>query len=222
MDQPLIELAGVSLRYGGGVQAVEAVDLSVPEGQFLAVVGASGSGKTSLLNLIGGLERPSQGTLRVGGLELGKASDAELSHYRAARIGFVFQSFHLHPGRTALENTSIPLYFGTTPMKEGLSRCRELLARLGLEGLQERPVSCLSGGQRQRVAIARALVNRPQIVLADEPIGHLDGETAGVVLELLSQIHREEKVTLLVVTHDLTILDVAERTVTMSGGRLAA
>lgn len=201
---------------------MEGVDLTVPEGQFLAVVGPSGCGKTSLLNLIGGLERPTAGSLQVGGLDLRQANDSALSHYRSARIGFVFQSFHLHPMRTALENTSVPLYFSQSPMKEGLDRCRELLERLGLGGMEDRPVSRLSGGQRQRVAIARALVNRPQIVLADEPIGHLDGETAGVVLELLSHIHRTENVTLLVVTHDLSILDVAERTVKMAAGRLVA
>lgn len=194
----------------------------MPAGQFLAVVGPSGSGKTSLLNLIGGLEQPTAGSLEVGGFQLAGARDAELSHYRSTRIGFVFQSFHLHPGRTALENTSIPLYFSQAPMKEGLAHCRELLARLGLSGMEHRPVARLSGGQRQRVAIARALVNRPEIVLADEPIGHLDGETASVVLELLSHIHKTEKVTLLVVTHDLSILDVAERTVKMAGGKLVA
>ncbi len=219
MVEPLIALEGVSLSYGP-IQAVDQVDLSVPEGQFLAVVGSSGSGKTSLLNLIGGLERPTAGALRVADTDLLTASDAALSAYRSARIGFVFQSFHLHPARTALENTSVPLYFCSAPMKEGLARCRELLQKLGLGGMEHRPVSRLSGGQRQRVAIARALVNRPSIVLADEPIGHLDGETAGVVLQLLSEIHQTEKVTLVVVTHDLSILDVAQRTVKMEGGKL--
>lgn len=222
MVQPLIALQGTSLEYAGAIKAVDQVDLSVSAGEFLAIVGPSGSGKTSLLNLIGGLERPTSGSARVGELDLGKADDRALSAYRSSQIGFVFQSFHLHPGRTALENTSIPLYFSQSSMKEGLARCRQLLERLGLSGMEHRPVSRLSGGQRQRVAIARALVNRPQILLADEPIGHLDGETAGVVLTLLADIHKEENVTLVVVTHDMSILDVAQRTVTMAGGKLVA
>jgi putative ABC transport system ATP-binding protein len=219
LDRPLIELKGATLEYAARARAVDEVDLTVPAGQFLAVVGPSGSGKTSLLNLIGGLERPTAGSVRVGDLELSRSDDRQLSAYRSSKIGFVFQSFHLHPSRTALENTSIPLYFTSTPMTEGLARCRELLQRLGLAGLEDRSVSQLSGGQRQRVAIARALVNRPPILLADEPIGHLDGETASVVLELLSELHKSEQVTLVVVTHDMSILNVAERTVEMAAGR---
>ncbi|MEW6282578.1 MAG: ABC transporter ATP-binding protein [Candidatus Eremiobacterota bacterium] len=222
MDRPLIHLAGVGLDYPGGVRALEGIDLEVRSGQFLAVVGPSGSGKTTLLNLIGGLDRATRGEVEVAGVNLGRCSDRQLSAFRSRHVGFIFQSFHLHPTRTALQNTMLPLYFRDEPDPGGRERCLELLARLGLQGLEHRQVARLSGGQRQRVAIARALVNRPSMVLADEPIGHLDGETASVVLSLLSEIHRTEQVTLVAVTHDLSILQVAERTVEMAEGRLVA
>lgn len=223
MDSHLIELQAVGLEYSTGghaVRALDAIDLTIDEGEFVALVGPSGSGKTSLLNLIGGLDRPTVGTLRFRGSALGTLDDEELSAYRSRQVGFVFQAFHLHPGRTALENISVPLYFSQESMKDGLKRGRELLNRLGLQGLEHRPVSALSGGQRQRVAVVRALVNRPALLLADEPIGSLDHESAELVIDLLLALRREEGLTVVAATHDDILMRHASRIVTMASGRL--
>ncbi len=217
----MIELREVSLTYPGPppVTVLEKVTLTVESGQFVALVGASGSGKTTLLNMLGGLDQPTGGSLVVDGLELTSLSDQELSRYRREKVGFIFQSFHLHPHRTALQNVSIPLYFGDSPLKAGLIRSRELLKRFGLEGLEHRPVSALSGGQRQRVAVARALVNQPQLVLADEPVGSLDQESAKLVVELLHHIQQHDKVTVITATHDEILTEKADRIFEVRAGQ---
>jgi putative ABC transport system ATP-binding protein len=221
----LIQARGLQLAYPGGDEAVHALaglDLDIPRGQYVVLLGPSGSGKTSLLNLFGGLEHPSGGTLRVGDLDMRTASDPVLARFRNRRVGFVFQSFHLDDRRTALENVLLPLYFGDTPLSRGRRRAAELLERVGLQDLLERPVSRLSGGQRQRVAVARALVCEPELLLADEPVGHLDDATADAVMDLMAELHRERGLTLVASTHENRLLRHAGRVLELRAGRLVA
>lgn len=219
MDRPLIACEAVEVLYPGPVRALGPVSLTIAEGDFVALVGPSGSGKTTLLNLIGGLDQPSAGSLKVDGRELKGLSDRELSAYRSAKVGFVFQSYHVHPERTALQNLLVPLYFTDRPLREGRQRAMELLNQLGLQGLENRPVGRLSGGQRQRVAIGRALMNRPRLLLADEPIGNLDAASAQVVLDVLADLHKQG-LTLLTATHDPLLLQSATTTLRLENGVL--
>lgn len=221
----MIEARDLGLEYRSGAERVPAltgVDLSVPAGEFVALVGPSGSGKTSLLNLLGALERAATGELRVAGVDLVSASDRELARFRNRNVGFVFQSFHLDARRTALQNVLVPLYFGPDPLKKGRERGRELLARVGLADMEDRPVLQLSGGQRQRVAVARALISDPGLLLADEPVGQLDDSTAASVLELLSELHRERGLTLVATTHENRLVRFADRVVELEAGRVIA
>lgn len=219
MDRPLIACEAVEVRYPGNVQALGPLNLSIAEGDFVALVGPSGSGKTTLLNLIGGLDQPSSGRLTVDGRDLTGLSDRELSRYRSTSVGFVFQSYHVHPERTALQNLLVPLYFTDQPLREGKDRARQLLERLGLKGMEDRPVGRLSGGQRQRVAIGRSLMNHPRLLLADEPIGNLDAASAQIVLEVMAELNREG-LTVLTATHDPLLLQHATTTLTLENGKL--
>ncbi len=220
MDRPLIACEAVEVRYPGNIQALGPLNLSVAEGDFVALVGPSGSGKTTLLNLIGGLDQPSSGRLTVDGRDLTGLSDRELSRYRSTNVGFVFQSYHVHPERTALQNLLVPLYFTDQPLREGKDRARQLLERLGLKGMEDRPVGRLSGGQRQRVAIGRALMNKPRLLLADEPIGNLDAASAQIVLDVMAELNREG-LTVLTATHDPLLLEIATSTIRLENGVLA-
>lgn len=221
----MIQVRDLSLDYPSGperIHALTGIDLDIAPGECVVLLGPSGSGKTSLLNLLGGLERPSRGTLRVGGLDLVGASDLDLAHYRNRRVGFVFQSFHLDGRRSALENVILPLYFGQASLTRGRERARALLQRVGMGELCHRPVQRLSGGQRQRVAVARALICQPELLLADEPVGHLDDATAESVTELLIELHREQGLTLVATAHDDRLLGHAGRVLELSAGRLMA
>ncbi|MBI3923996.1 MAG: ABC transporter ATP-binding protein [Armatimonadetes bacterium] len=223
MSGKLIVCHRVELEYRSRdevVPALKQVDLEVEPGQFVALVGPSGSGKTSLLNLIGGLDRPTRGSIEVAGLDLGKADDETLSQFRRKEVGFVFQHFHLHPDRTAIQNVVVPLYFHQAPMAAGMRRGLGLLRRLGLEGLEHRPVGRLSGGQRQRVAVARALVNEPRLLLSDEPVGHLDEESAAAVIGLMLELNREQGLTHVAATHDRALLKYATQVATMQDGKI--
>lgn len=222
---PFIHLVGVSRVHGASAEARPAlrdVSLDVARGEFVAVVGPSGSGKSTLLNLLGGLDRPTAGTVRVGDLDLEVASDRALDQHRRTRVGFVFQSFHLNPRRTALENVTIPLLFGGVDQAEARRAALDCLEQVGLSEYALRPVSTLSGGQRQRVAIARAFVHSPSLLLADEPVGQLDAATGRSVVELLARLHRERGVTVLAVSHDSMVLEAASRTIRLLDGRLVA
>jgi ABC-type lipoprotein export system ATPase subunit len=221
----VIQVRDLSLDYPSGperIHALTGIDLDIAPGECVVLLGPSGSGKTSLLNLLGGLERPSRGTLRVGGLDLVGASDHDLARYRNRRVGFVFQSFHLDGRRSALENVILPLYFGQASLTRGRERARALLQRVGMGELCHRPVQRLSGGQRQRVAVARALICQPELLLADEPVGHLDDATAESVTELLIELHREQGLTLVATAHDDRLLGHAGRVLELSAGRLMA
>jgi len=195
----LIRLTGVSKVYQGGITgALNGVSLTVEKGEFTAIMGPSGSGKSTLLNLVAGVDRPTSGTVTVGGTDLGKIGEAGLARFRRDQIGFVFQFFYLLPNLTALENVLIPAQLKGNPAS---GRAGELMERLGISDVANRYPARLSGGQQQRVAIARALINRPTLLLADEPTGALDTRSGEQVLELLGELHRDGQ-TILLVTHD--------------------
>ena len=202
----------------GQVQALRGADFRITEGEFVAIVGPSGSGKTTLLQMLGALDRPSAGTLLYRGESLGDLRDP--AEYRAREVGFIFQGFHLLPTLTALENVQIPMFETSRPASEREDRAAELLKAVGLEHRLHHLPAKLSGGERQRVAIARSLANGPSVLLADEPTGNLDSESAGVVLDLIVQLHREKNMTLVLVTHDMTVASRASRAMQMKDGRI--
>ena len=203
------------------VEALRSINLEVERGQFVALVGPSGSGKSTLLNLVGGLDRPTGGQLWVDGVELSASKEKALTEHRRRRVGFVFQSFNLLPRLTAIENVALPLMFVGASERERVERAEQLLAQVGLsDRLEHRPTQ-LSGGEQQRVAIARALVNRPAIVLADEPTGNIDTTTGAEIMDLLRRLNREQGVTLLLVTHDPDAASFADRVIQLRDGRIA-
>ena len=214
-----IRLIGVRKSYGDHV-VLEACDLNVRPGQFVVVVGRSGSGKSTLLNLIGGLDRPTDGVVELLGQSLAGLSEDELSRVRCRRLGFVFQFFNLIPTLTVAENVRLPMALNGASRAEGVGRADSLLGELGLDGCGDRFPEELSGGEQQRVAIARALSHRPNIVLADEPTGNLDLETAEEVLALLEQTCRRHKATLIMATHSREVLGTADRVFTIRAAHI--
>ena len=207
------------------IRAVDGISLEVPAGEFLAFLGASGSGKSSLLNLLAGLDHPTSGSVFVLGRELGRMTSLELARHRGQTIGMVFQSFNLLPRMTIMENVELPLRLAEVPRASRPPRVRQALEHVGLgERLLHRPGE-LSGGEQQRVAIARAMVNRPRILLADEPTGNLDSNTGEEILRLICGINRppgvEEPTTVLMVTHERALAErYAGRIVTLADGRI--
>ena len=204
----------------GQVQALRGVDFRIMPGEFVAITGPSGCGKTTMLQLLGALDRPSAGTLLYRGCALGELRDP--AEYRAHEIGFIFQAFHLLPTFTALENVQVPMFETKLSASERTAKAVELLTAVGLEHRLDHFPAKLSGGERQRVAIARSLANAPSVLLADEPTGNLDSMNAEVILELLTRLHRERNMTLVLVTHDLSIARRASRTIQMKDGRIAS
>lgn len=205
------------------VPALRGVTLQVRDGEFVAIQGPSGSGKSTLLHLIGALDRPTTGRVTVDGVDLSRLNGDALADFRRETIGFVFQMFHLLPALTALENVMLPLW----PYRRRLAfdlraRAREMLAAVGLGARLDHLPGELSGGEQQRVAIARALVNHPKYLLADEPTGNLDAATAQEVVELLAQVRRDHGVTLVLVTHDVTVAAPADRVVHLRDGCVVA
>jgi putative ABC transport system ATP-binding protein len=216
-----IELRGLSLHYSTGAQRIEVlrgVDLDIAAGQSVAIAGPSGSGKTSLLLLLAGLEQPAAGSVRLAGQRLDGLDRDALADLRRDRIGIVFQSFHLLPSLTALDNVALPLQIAGR--RDALPLARERLAQVGLAARMGHYPSQLSGGEQQRVAIARALVHRPPLLLADEPTGNLDDHTGEQVRELLFELHRASGSTLVLVTHDLGLAARCQRVLQMHEGRL--
>ena len=202
----------------GQVQALRGVDFRIGEGEFVAIIGPSGCGKTTLLQMLGALDLPSAGSLRYRGQSLPDLPDP--AAYRAHQIGFIFQAFHLLPTFTAVENVQIPMFETERPLTERTERARELLQAVGLEKRENHFPAKLSGGERQRVAIARSLANGPSVLLADEPTGNLDSENALKILDLLIRLHREQKMTLILVTHDMGIARRASRAIQMKDGHI--
>jgi putative ABC transport system ATP-binding protein len=212
-----------SFRSGDGtVTAVKDVTMTVANGEFVAIVGRSGSGKTTLMNLLGALEQPTSGMIFVDGQDITQLSPGELVHYRGRKIGFVFQSYNLIPNLTATENVMLPMEFTGTGKAERRQRARKLLNQVELTGAkQQRKPGRLSGGEQQRVAIARALANKPSIILADEPAGNLDTQTSTTITGLLRNLSRSEGTTVILVTHDASIADQADRVLRLEDGQLA-
>jgi ABC-type lipoprotein export system ATPase subunit len=215
----VFEASGLKKEYDDGqVQALRGVDFQIREGEFVAIIGPSGSGKTTLLQMLGALDRPSAGSLSYRGKSMLDWTDA--SAYRAREIGFIFQAFHLLPTFTAIENVQIPMFEGDLPRSKRIDRARELLKAVGLDQRVDHFPSKLSGGERQRVAIARSLANSPSVLLADEPTGNLDSNNAVHILDLLINLHRERHMTLVLITHDMTVARRASRAIQMRDGRV--
>ena len=215
-----IELTGVSKRYGGGASVLEDLSLSVEAGEFLAIVGPSGCGKTTLLNLIGGLDRADSGRVGAAGRDLGALDDRALSRFRNTSVGFIFQGYHLHPRLSAIENVMLPALVAGQATAEARRTARAILDSLGMGAFCDKAPRTLSGGQMQRVAIARALAMAPPILLADEPTGNLDEATSREILQLVTQLNRDRRLTILLVTHEAEIRRYAARTLQMKNGRL--
>ena len=218
----IIQLRNLRKTYMNGentVHALRDVTLDVNKGDFVAVVGTSGSGKTTLMNLLGCLDQPSSGTYHLDGVEVTTRSDDELAVIRNAKIGFVFQSFHLLPRTTALENAVLPFLY--SDREADYAKAKLVLARVGLADRMHHWPNQLSGGQQQRVAIARALINDPAIILADEPTGALDSNSSEEVLRILRELN-SEGATIIMVTHDLAVAKHARRIITMQDGAVAS
>ena len=223
--RPLIRLRDVWKVYHLGdveVRALRGVSLDIGAGEFVAIVGASGSGKSTCMNLIGCLDQPTRGTYRLGDVDVSTLSVNERAAIRSSRIGFVFQNFNLLGRSTALENVALPMIYANVPFAEQRRRARELLAAIGLHGREQHMPSQLSGGQQQRVAIARALANGPSLLLADEPTGNLDTQSSTEIMDLFLRLRRERRLTIVVVTHEPHIAEYAERIVTFRDGRIVS
>ncbi|MEQ1578711.1 MAG: ABC transporter ATP-binding protein [Hyphomicrobium sp.] len=223
MTDPIIDLSDVSLTLAsraGPVDILRGVSLTVGRGETLAIVGPSGSGKTSLLMVLAGLEAATRGSVTVAGHALTGLSEDALALVRGANIGIVFQSFHLVPTMTALENVALPLEFAGR--SDAVDVAHERLAEVGLSERASHFPSQLSGGEQQRVAIARALAPQPKLILADEPTGNLDTKTGGVIIDLLFSMQRQRQSTLVLVTHDERLARQCSRTIRMADGRVVA
>ncbi len=221
----LLEARGIVKTYRVGqtiLTVLRDLDLVVETGEMVAIVGASGVGKSTLLHVLGGLDRTDQGTVRIGDSELTALADAEVVAFRNRQVGFVFQFHHLLPEFTALENTEMPMRIARMPMAEARPRAEELLRRVGLaERMVHRP-GMLSGGEQQRVAVARALVMRPAVLLADEPTGDLDEQTADALHTLLREMHQSYGLTSIIATHNPRLAGACDRVLRLEGGRLVA
>ena len=219
----LIELEQVTKLYRSGdseFAALRAVDLAVERGEFVAITGSSGSGKSTMMNILGCLDTPSSGHYRLDGRDVANLSRVELAEVRNRTIGFVFQSFNLLPRTSAMENVELPLIYARVPPADRRRRSLEALERVGLAQRSKHHPSQLSGGQQQRVAIARALVTRPRLLLADEPTGNLDTATSAEIVALLSQLNREQRLTVVVVTHEPDVAAATSRVVVLRDGRV--
>lgn len=222
----MIELQNVHKVYRTGDETVEAlkdITLTIEDGEFVAIVGPSGSGKSTLLHLIAGLDKTTEGTITVEGKNLQRLKDRDISKYRNKTIGLVFQDFHLQTHLTLLENVEVPLMFAPGKKRKEATmqkKAKELLELVDVGDRMHHRPSEISGGQKQRTAIARAIINKPSILLADEPTGNLDSMTGQSIIALLKKLHKKENMTLVVVTHDREIAKYADRTIEIKDGRL--
>lgn len=202
------------------VHALNGVTMKIEKGEFVAIMGPSGSGKSTLLHLIGCLDRPSKGEVVINGVETSKLNDNELTRLRRDTIGFIFQQYNLVPTLTALENVELPMIFKGISKEERRKKAFELLSQVGIEEIASRKPNEISGGQQQRVAIARAMANDPKILLCDEPTGNLDSKTGRQVMEIIKRMNKEKDVTVVLVTHDLSLADYADRIVRIRDGKI--
>lgn len=220
----VIELEGIFKRFYIGtpneLQVLNGIDLTVCEGEFIAIVGASGSGKSTLMNIIGALDRPTEGNYLLEGTDMTKAKDVELSKIRNKKIGFVFQTYNLISKTNALKNVEIPMLYAGMAVKKRLERAKELLELVGMEERMKHLPEELSGGQKQRVAIARAMGNDPAIILADEPTGALDSGTGRMVMDLFHKLHEEQGKTIVLITHSQELAEETQRVITIRDGSI--
>ena len=218
----VLELSKVTKTFGEGssiVRALDGVDLKIKKGEFVAIVGASGSGKSTMMNLIGCLDKPTSGIVKVAGEDLSELNDKKLTSLRNFAIGFVFQSFFLLPKTDALDNVATPLLYRGVPAREARKKAMTMLTKLGMGDRHTHQSTELSGGQQQRVAIARALVTEPSLILADEPTGALDSNTGKQVMDLFETLNKEGK-TIVLITHDVDIAKRAKRRITLRDGKI--
>jgi putative ABC transport system ATP-binding protein len=221
---PVAELIHVSKVYGSGdteVRALDDLSLTVQQGDYLAVMGTSGSGKSTAMNILGCLDRPSSGSYRLNGTEVDSLDDDQLADLRNQQLGFVFQQFHLLPQLSAIDNVMLPMIYARVPKEERRQRALAALDRVGLSNRVENKPNQLSGGQQQRVALARAIINEPAMLLADEPTGALDSDTTDEVLALFGDLNAQG-ITILLVTHESEVGARADRVVHFRDGRISA
>jgi putative ABC transport system ATP-binding protein len=221
--RPVIELEGIHKTYTMGdveVHALRGVSLTIREGEFVAIMGTSGSGKSTTMNIIGCLDRPTRGTYTLDGQDVSALSKDERADIRSRKLGFVFQGFNLLSRTSALENVELPMLYAGVDAAERHRRAVEALRSVGLAGREQNHPNQLSGGQQQRVAIARSLVNNPALILADEPTGNLDSRTSIEVMEIFQRLNRERGITLVLVTHESDIAEYADRVVVFKDGRI--
>jgi len=218
----MIQLKNISKKFVSGKSATNAlfdVNLNIEEGQFIALIGPSGSGKSTLLNLIGGLDTPSEGSIFVAGKDISSYNDKELSKYRNNDIGFVFQEFHLEHFLSVKNNVLLPTYFNH-PTKQDEIYAEKLIKEVELSNKTDSKINELSGGQKQRTAIARALINKPKIILADEPTGNLDLKTGQTIIDLLKKLQKAHKITMIIATHDPLVAKAAGKIVEIKDGKI--
>jgi len=223
MAAPLIRIRDLWKVYSLGdvqVEALRGVSLDIAAGEFVAVIGASGSGKSTLMNILGCLDRPTRGTYELSGQDVSNLTPDARAEIRNRQLGFVFQNFNLIPRTTALENVELPLFYSDIPLHDLDRHARDALAAVGLSGRETHLPNQLSGGQQQRVAIARALVNRPSVLLADEPTGNLDTHTSEEILRIFRALNREQQITIILVTHEPDIARWSHRIITFRDGEI--
>lgn len=224
MEHNVIEMHHIIKRFFEGqeneLQILNGIDLSVADGEFLSIVGESGSGKSTLMNLIGLLDRPTEGTYFLDGIDVNRASDADLSALRNKKIGFVFQTYNLIPRMNALKNVEVPLMYGGVSRKDRQEKAMELMEMVGMADRMDHKPEELSGGQKQRVAIARAMANDPAIILADEPTGALDSKTGHMIMDIFHDLHENHGKTIVLITHSETLANETGRIITLMDGRV--
>ena len=218
----IIEMKEIRKRFYVGtpneLEVLKGIDLTVREGEFVAIVGASGSGKSTLMNIIGSLDRPTSGSYILDGVNMTAAKDMELSRIRNRKIGFVFQTYNLIPKTNSLKNVEMPMLYAGMPNKKRIQRAKELLELVGMGDRMKHLPEELSGGQKQRVAIARAMANDPAIILADEPTGALDSVTGRMVMDLFHELHKKQGKTIVLITHSPELAEETQRVITIKDG----
>lgn len=220
----VIDMKGIRKSYYIGteneLEVLKGIDITVYEGEFVAIVGASGSGKSTLMNIIGSLDRPTSGSYILEDVDITAAKDNQLSNIRNQKIGFVFQTYNLISKTNAIKNVEMPMLYGGVPGKQRIERAKELLKIVGMGDRMKHLPEELSGGQKQRVAIARAMANNPAIILADEPTGALDSETGRMVMDLFHKLHKEQGKTIILITHSPELAEETERIITIKDGMI--
>lgn len=223
MSKEIIRLENIYKTYKTGsinVEALKDINLTINKGEFVAIMGVSGSGKSTLMNILGCLDRPTSGNYYIEGVDVSEKTDDQLSQVRNKNVGFIFQSFNLIPRTTALKNVELPMVYAKIPKEERQRRGMELLNGVGLGDRYHHMPNELSGGQKQRVAIARALTNRPPIILADEPTGNLDSKSSIEIMEIFTKLNKEDKNTVIIVTHEHDIANHTDRIITFFDGEI--